>query len=123
MRNAFLSFLLEAVEWLTGKGYVLLIGVAIALILYGAVGGESLFWLVASFVGARCAYLVAQIVRKPQGPGDGQDPGEPNRRARLEQMIECAGLLAFCILGPLVWMLYTQEIVSCRFASARAGRL
>lgn len=38
MRNAFLSFLLEAVEWLTGKGYALLIGVAIALILYGAVG-------------------------------------------------------------------------------------
>lgn len=31
-------------------------------------------------------------------------------------MIECAGLPAFCILGLLVWMLYTQEIVSLRFS-------
>ncbi|WP_025040022.1 hypothetical protein [Nitrosospira briensis] len=114
MRNTFVSFLLAAVEWLTEKGYRLLIGVAIVLILYGAVEGESLFWLVASFVGARCAYLVAQIVGKRQNSGDGPGIGETNRRSRLEQMSECAGLLAFCILAPLAWVLYTSEIVSLR---------
>lgn len=102
MRKALLSFLLAIVEPLTERGYALLIGVIIALILYGVVEGASLFWLVASFVGARSAYLVAQVL------------GETSRRSRLEQMIECAGLLAFCLLAPLVWILYTREIVSLR---------
>jgi hypothetical protein len=118
MRDIFLSLLLTAAEWLTGKGYYLLIGVIVILILYGAVEGESLFWPVASFVGARCAYLAAQIVKKQQNPGEGRDLGETCRQSRLEQMIECAGLLAFCILAPLVWLLYTHEIVSLRFSQS-----
>ncbi|SFW37508.1 hypothetical protein [Nitrosovibrio sp. Nv17] len=114
MRNVFLSFLLAAVERLTEKGYILLIGVLVALILYGTVAGENLFWLVASFVGARGIYLAAQIAHPQQDPGEAQHAGEARRRSRREQMIECAGLLAFCLLAPLAWVLYTREIVSLR---------
>jgi predicted Zn-dependent protease len=112
MRNAFQFLLLAIAERLTSKAYVLLFSIVAVLILYGAVEGESLFWLVASFVGARCAYLAVQIVGKQQNPGDWQDLGERNHRSRLEQTIECAGLLAFCLLTPSVWVLYTHEIAS-----------
>jgi predicted Zn-dependent protease len=114
MGSAFRSFLLVVVERLTEKGYALLIGIIVALVLYGAVKGESLFGLVVSFVGARCAYLIAQIANKQQNAGEWQDPGETKPRSQLEEMIECAGLLGFCLLFPLVWMLYTREIVSLR---------
>jgi predicted Zn-dependent protease len=72
MREALLSLLSTTTGWLTNRLLVILIAAIVVLTLYGIVEEERLLWLVVSFVGARAAYLIAQIARKPPTSADWQ---------------------------------------------------